>query len=238
MHVPVEKASVVLVTDESGSMQADDVSPTRLQAAQGAARSFLSDAPKSLLIGFAGFSSSVETNVAPTTDRAAVTSAIDALSAEGGTATGDALSAALDQLAARKGTDGRTAPAAIVLLSDGARTAGSDPLAAAARAKRLGIPIYTVALGTQSGTLSLPDGQTLERPAGPADARADRVDVGRQDVRGRRRRHAVGDLPDARVEARHEGGAARGHDRVRRRRVVVAVGRARDERQTRGRLAL
>ncbi|WP_027006768.1 VWA domain-containing protein [Conexibacter woesei] len=167
VHVPVEKASVVLVTDESGSMQADDVSPTRLQAAQGAARSFLSDAPKSLLIGFAGFSSSVETNVAPTTDRAAVTSAIGALSAEGGTATGDALSAALDQLAARKGTDGRTAPAAIVLLSDGARTAGSDPLEAAARAKRLGIPIYTVALGTQSGTLSLPDGQTLDVPPDP-----------------------------------------------------------------------
>jgi Ca-activated chloride channel family protein len=167
VHVPVEKASVVLVTDESGSMQADDVSPSRLQAAQGAARSFLSDAPKSLLIGFAGFSSSVETNVAPTTDRSAVTSAIDALSAEGGTATGDALSAALDQLAARKGTDGRTAPAAIVLLSDGARTAGSDPLAAAARAKRLGIPIYTVALGTQSGMLTLPDGQTLNVPPDP-----------------------------------------------------------------------
>lgn len=167
VHVPVEKASVMLVTDESGSMQADDVAPTRLQAAQGAAKSFLSDAPKSLLIGFAGFSSSVEANVAPTTDRGAVTSAIDALSAEGGTATGDALSAALDQLAARKGSDGRTAPAAIVLLSDGARTAGSDPLAAAARAKRLGIPIYTVALGTQSGVLSLPDGQMLNVPPDP-----------------------------------------------------------------------
>jgi Ca-activated chloride channel family protein len=168
VHVPVEKASVVLVTDESGSMQADDVSPTRLQAAQGAARSFLSDAPKSLLIGFAGFSSSVETNVAPTTDRGAVTSAIDGLTADGGTATGDALTAALDQLAARKGSDGRTAPAAIVLLSDGARTAGSDPLTAAARAKQLGIPIYTVALGTQSGTLSLPNGQMLSVPPDPA----------------------------------------------------------------------
>jgi Ca-activated chloride channel family protein len=167
VHVPVEKASVVLVTDESGSMQADDVSPTRLEAAQGAARSFLSGAPKSLLVGFAGFSSSVETNIAPTTDREAVTSAIGGLNAEGGTATGDALTAALDQLAARKGSDGKTAPAAIVLLSDGARTAGSDPLVAAARAKRLGIPIYTVALGTQSGMLSLPDGQTLSVPPDP-----------------------------------------------------------------------
>jgi Ca-activated chloride channel family protein len=150
VHVPVEKASVVLVTDESGSMQADDVSPTRLQAAQGAARSFLSDAPKSLLIGFAGFSSSVETNVAPTTDRGAVTSAIDGLTADGGTATGDALDAALTAL----GTRGKKSPpAAIVLLSDGASKTGQDPAAVAEKAKTLGVPIYTVALGTADGVV-------------------------------------------------------------------------------------
>jgi Ca-activated chloride channel family protein len=165
--VPVEKASVVLVTDESGSMQADDVAPSRLEAARSAARSFLSAAPSQLQIGFAGFSTSVEANLTPTTDRAPVKTAIDALTADGGTATGDALTTALDQLAARKGTDGKTAPAAIVLLSDGARTVGSDPLVAAARAKRLGIPVYTVALGTDSGTVSVGDGQVISVPPDP-----------------------------------------------------------------------
>jgi Ca-activated chloride channel family protein len=171
VHVPVEKASVVLVTDESGSMQATDVAPTRLEAARSAARTFLGQAPDKLLVGFAGFATSVETNVSPTTDRAPVRAAIDGLQADGGTATGDALTAALDQLAARKGTDGRTAPAAIVLLSDGARTAGSDPLAAAARAKRLGIPVYTVALGTTGGTVTTPDGQMIEVPPDPETLR-------------------------------------------------------------------
>jgi Ca-activated chloride channel family protein len=171
VHVPVEKASVALVTDESGSMQATDVSPSRLQAAQNAARSFLDAAPDGLLVGFAGFASSVETNISPTTDRGAVKSAIDTLQADGGTATGDALTAALDQLSARKGNDGRTAPAAIVLLSDGARTDGSDPLDAAARAKRLGIPIYTVALGTDSGTVAAPDGQMVPVPPDPETLR-------------------------------------------------------------------
>jgi Ca-activated chloride channel family protein len=167
VDVPVEKASVVLVGDESGSMAATDVSPSRLEAAQSAARSFLKAAPKSLLVGFAGYASGVEANVAPTTDRDAIESAIAAENADGGTATGDALQAALDQLAARKGADGRTAPAAIVLLSDGQTTDGSDPVAAAQRAKRLGIPIYTVALGTQGGVLDLGDGRQVAVPPDP-----------------------------------------------------------------------
>jgi Ca-activated chloride channel family protein len=161
VNVPVEKASVVLVTDESGSMQATDVQPSRLQAAQAAARSFLDAAPDALLVGFASFASDVRTNVSPTTDRVPIKSAIDQLRADGGTATGDALSAALDELSARKGSDGKTAPAAIVLLSDGATTDGSDPLAAATRARRLGIRIYTVALGTAGGTVTAPDGRVL-----------------------------------------------------------------------------
>lgn len=167
VNVPIEKASVVLVSDESGSMAATDVSPSRLQAAQSAAKSFLNAAPKSLLVGFAGYASGVETNVTPTTDRDAVENAIAAENADGGTATGDALQTALDQLAARKGSDGKTAPAAIVLLSDGQTTDGSDPVAAAQRAKRLGIPISTVALGTQNGVLDLGDGRQVAVPPDP-----------------------------------------------------------------------
>lgn len=169
VDVPVEKASVVMVTDESGSMLADDVAPSRLDAAKAAARSFLDEAPDELLVGFASFSTSVRTNVSPTTTHDQVADAVDGLRAEGGTATGDALTAALDQLAARKGkgADGERAPSAIVLLSDGKTTAGSDPLEAAARAKKLGIPVYTVALGTDSGVVSLPDGQSVPVPPDP-----------------------------------------------------------------------
>jgi Ca-activated chloride channel family protein len=163
----VQKASVVLITDESGSMAATDVDPTRLGAAETAARAFLAKAPSSLMVGFVGYSSGVETSLDPTTDRAQITSAVDELDADGGTATGDALTVALDELQARKGKDGRQAPAAIVLLSDGASNQGSDPLAAARRAQQLHIPIYTVALGTQSGTLEA-QGQLIPVPPDPA----------------------------------------------------------------------
>jgi Ca-activated chloride channel family protein len=159
--VPVEKASVVLVTDESGSMAATDVDPSRLQAAQSAARAFLGKVPDSLLVGFVGFSSQTNTVVEPTLDRDDVETALASLRADGGTATGDALTAALDRLEARRGKDGKRAPAAVILLSDGARTAGSDPLAAAQRAKQLGIPVSTVALGTAEGTVVAPNGEAI-----------------------------------------------------------------------------
>jgi Ca-activated chloride channel family protein len=165
--VPVEKASVVLVTDESGSMSATDVDPSRLAAAQSAAESFLDKAPKKLLVGFVGFSSQTNAVVEPTLDRDQVRSALQSLQADGGTATGDALDAALDRLAARRGKDGKQAPAAVILLSDGKRTEGSDPLAAAQRAKQLGIPVSTVALGTADGIVQGPQGQTLSVPPDP-----------------------------------------------------------------------
>jgi len=154
MHVPVEKASVVLVTDESGSMSATDVDPSRLEAARSAAKSFLDRVPDKLLVGFVGFSSQTNAVVEPTLDRTPVKSALDALQADGATATGDALDAALDRLAARRGKDGK-------------RTQGSDPLAAAQRAKQLGIPVSTVALGTADGVVYGPQGQTLPVPPDP-----------------------------------------------------------------------
>ena len=105
--------------------------------------------PDKLLVGFVGFSSQTNAVVEPTL-RARRRSGprSTALEADGGTATGDALDAALDRLEARRGKDGKRAPAAVILLSDGKRTEGSDPLAAAERAKQLGIPVSTVALGT------------------------------------------------------------------------------------------
>jgi Ca-activated chloride channel homolog len=147
--------------DESGSMAATDVNPSRLQAAQSAARAFLGKVPDSLLVGFVGFSSQTNTVVEPTLDRDDVSAALASLRADGGTATGDALTVALDRLEARRGKDGKRAPAAVILLSDGARTAGSDPLAAALRAKQLGIPVSTVALGTAEETVVAPNGEAI-----------------------------------------------------------------------------
>lgn len=169
--VPVERASVMLVTDKSGSMLADDVQPTRLAAAQGAARSFMDAAPDTLQVGFASYSNAVEGLVEPTLDHDTVVAAIDGLQADGGTATGDALTAALDRLEARRGTGGETAPAAIVLLSDGKTTVGADPLPAADRAKKLGIPISTVALGTSDGVIVGPQGQSFAVPPDPGTLR-------------------------------------------------------------------
>ncbi len=169
--VPVERASVMLLTDESGSMAATDVDPSRLEAARGAARAFMEQAPDRLLVGFVGYSDQVQAMVEPTLDHQAVETAIDGLRAGGGTATGDALTVALDRLEARRGTDGATAPAAIVLLSDGKTTDGTDPTAAAARAARLRIPVYTVALGTSEGDVEGPMGEAIPVPPDPETLR-------------------------------------------------------------------
>jgi len=148
--VPVEKASVMLVTDTSGSMNADDVSPTRLAAAQAAANRFLNKVPKSLQTGLVSYSDGPNNVVRPTQDRDEVKTTLNALTADGGTATGDALDAALTALGTR---DKKSPPAAIVLLSDGASKSGQDPAAVAQKAKTLGVPIYTVALGTADGVV-------------------------------------------------------------------------------------
>ena len=169
--VPVEKASVMLVTDGSGSMLADDVAPSRLRAAQDAAKAFLDEAPDELLVGFAGYSDTVRTLLEPTAEHASIEAAVDALRADGGTATGEALDAALDRLEARKASDGSTAPAAILLLSDGKTTQGKDPAEAAQRAKRLGVPVYTVALGTAEGIVQGPQGEPIAVPPDPETLR-------------------------------------------------------------------
>jgi Ca-activated chloride channel family protein len=162
--VPIERASVVLVTDTSGSMNATDVAPSRLSAAQSVAERFLGRVPKSLQIGLVAYADGPHTVLRPTQDRAQVRATLAALQAEGGTATGDALVSALSTLGTR-GKD--AAPAAIMLLSDGASTTGRDPAAVARAAKAAGVPIYTVALGTASGVVQSPDGQTLSVPPDP-----------------------------------------------------------------------
>ena len=161
--VPVEQASVMLVTDTSGSMDATDVEPTRLEAAKDAADRFLDNVPDELRVGLVAFSDAPTTVLRPTEDRARVRSAVDGLAAEGGTATGDALDSALRAL----GTRGEDAPpAAVVLLSDGATQTGRDPAAVAREAADAGVPVYTVALGTPDGEVEA-NGQILRVPPDP-----------------------------------------------------------------------
>jgi Ca-activated chloride channel family protein len=159
--VPVEQASVMLVTDTSGSMRSTDVAPNRMEAAKAAADEFLGDVPRDIQVGALAFNHKVRLLASPTTDRDRVRRATAALQAKGSTAAGDALAAALRTLRPQGEQSERT-PAAIVLLSDGETVRGQDPQPVAERAGKLGVRIFTVALGTDAGTLStkLPDGTT------------------------------------------------------------------------------
>lgn len=167
VQVAVERASVVLVTDISRSMSATDVSPTRLEAARGAAENFLGKVPGELRVGLVAFSDSAQTLQTPTTDHGAVKGALETLQPIAGTATGAGLGTALNDLKIRSGDNAaRRPPAALVLLSDGSATDGSAADRVAEEAKRLRVPIYTVALGTPNGTIEL-QGRTLRVPPDP-----------------------------------------------------------------------
>jgi Ca-activated chloride channel family protein len=174
VKTPRSGGVVVLAIDVSGSMRATDVEPDRITAARAAARKFVESVPSSVKIGVVSFSTNVSVLASPTSDRSAVYAAIDSLQADAGTALGDAIAQSAQSARAALGdavsaaTPGKPA-AAVLLLSDGANTAGSyDPLDAADRAKELGVPVSTVALGTDSGTVEVPselgDVQTVPVP--------------------------------------------------------------------------
>ncbi len=177
-----DKATVVLVLDVSGSMQSNDVKPSRLAAAQAALHLFLDRVPKRLKVGLVLFAGEAEVATPPTTDHALVQQAVDdagAFQGYGGTAIGDAIAAAVQiglqsvgisggGTSAAPGRDARslasfTAAAAptrsqglvsILFLSDGRQNRGVlQPLQGAALARQAGIPIYTIAFGTNGGSL-------------------------------------------------------------------------------------
>jgi Ca-activated chloride channel family protein len=167
VQVAVERASVVLVTDVSGSMAATDVSPNRLEAARSAALRFLDQVPERLRVGVVAFATTAQILQTPTTDRKLVSGALESLQPLGGTATGAGLQAALGDLNVGDDVSSRRPPAAIVLLSDGAAKDGDAADRAAVQARRLRIPIYTVALGTAEGTILNGNGQPLRVPPDP-----------------------------------------------------------------------
>jgi Ca-activated chloride channel homolog len=169
-HVPyrvaTNEASLMLVIDHSGSMAADDVQPTRLAAADAAANAFIDQLPHTVRVGAIGFGNSPDAVQGPVANHHAARAVVDELSAGGGTDTGDALELALALL---HGASAKHAPAAIVLLSDGAANAGPDPVTVGRQAARDRIPIYTVALGTPNGMLTNagPFGSGLAVPPDP-----------------------------------------------------------------------
>jgi Ca-activated chloride channel family protein len=183
LAVPREDATVILAMDVSGSMRATDVSPTRLDAAKASALSFIAQLPAGVRVGIVSFASEPVTLVSPTADRAQLKTAIAGLTARDGTAMGDALMQVLDiaqqiQTGAAETPDATATPGAsaapgssaapttpaaqplvaTILLSDGANSVGDAmPLDAAQRAKAMGVPIYTIALGTPQGVVKVQD---------------------------------------------------------------------------------
>jgi Ca-activated chloride channel family protein len=153
---PQRAATVVLVNDVSGSMRADDVSPNRLSAAVDSAKVLADKTPDNFRLGLVTFADYAEQLVAPTTDRGAVDGALGRMVADGGTAMGDGLARGLQTaqtpVPTENGKGTRRLPAIIVLLSDGKNTLGvNEPLDVAAQARQARIPVYTIALGTESG---------------------------------------------------------------------------------------
>ncbi len=167
--VSEERAAVVLATDTSGSMAARDVAPTRMQAVREAALDFLDRAPEGLRVGTVVFNHRVQRIEPPTTDREPARKVTERLHPSGGTATGEALASSLAVLERARGSTRPRPPAAVILISDGASTHGRDPIPLARHARHLRIPVYTVALGTDAGTIEVPDrnGALQQRPVPP-----------------------------------------------------------------------
>lgn len=187
MARPVERTTertnsegrILLLFDVSLSMEADDVDPNRFEAARDAARRFVEEVDPDVEVGLIAFAGAVNVEVNPTRDRAALERGIDRLRLDEATAIGDALStgtrllvgdAAAGDEAVPRADD--IAPGVMVLLSDGETTVGQLTSDGADEAADAGIPVFTIAFGTESGTIPNPDtGETIPVPVRPADLR-------------------------------------------------------------------
>jgi Ca-activated chloride channel homolog len=152
ISVKREEATVMLALDVSRSMTAKDVTPTRLEAAQTAARSFLEDVPESYKVGVVTFATRANVVAAPSQDRAFASAALSQARSGEGTALGEAIVLSLRAAGRVETEDGERPPASILLISDGAQTVGRvTPIQAARGAREAGVPVFTVALGTPDG---------------------------------------------------------------------------------------
>ncbi len=179
--LPLAERTIILAMDVSGSMRAEDVKPNRLVASQVAAKAFVANLPSEVKVGVVSFAGTAAVVQAPTTSRDDVVAAIDRFQLQRGTATGSGIILSLATLFPDHGieiqhvTGQRNFPggpkdirkpdkpeftpvpagsynsAAVIMLTDGQRTTGPDPLDAAKMAAERGIRVYTVGIGTTSG---------------------------------------------------------------------------------------
>jgi Ca-activated chloride channel family protein len=166
VRIPRNRAVVMLVIDVSQSMKATDVSPNRLAASQEAAKQFVDQMTPGVNLGLIAYAGTATVLVSPTTNRDASKNAIDKLQVADRTATGEAISTALQAIAtvgAVIGGGDTPPPARIVLMSDGKETVPSNPdnpkgaYTAARTAKDQGVPISTVSFGTPYGYVEIND---------------------------------------------------------------------------------
>jgi Ca-activated chloride channel family protein len=174
VKVPRERATIVVTIDVSLSMMATDLDPNRLEAAKKSAKNFVNQLPAKFNIALVKFAGTASVIVPPTTDRATVLRSIDGLQLAESTATGEAIFTSLQALSLVP-PDPRhphePAPARIVLLSDGKRTVGRTAQEGAQAAKDQHVPVYTIAMGTDSGFIEM-DGIRQRVPVDRAEMRS------------------------------------------------------------------
>jgi Ca-activated chloride channel family protein len=170
VSIPSGHATIILAMDVSGSMRQTDIQPSRLEAAQAAALSFIHDQPATTLIGIVAFAGYAELIQPPTSDQEALQVAVESLTTARATAIGSGILKSLDAIAAidhnvapsvadpRSGAQpapvpkGAYAPDVIVLLTDGVSNVGPAPVAAAQQAVDRGVRVYTIGFGTANGS--------------------------------------------------------------------------------------
>ena len=171
--LPTSHETVILAIDVSGSMRANDVQPSRIEAAQAAARTFVDEQPRSTRIGVVAFAGSAALVQPPTSNRTDVLAAIDQLQLQHATAVGSGLLVSLKAIFPELDFDlqkkpdlkpvppGSYSSAAIVLLTDGQTTTGPDPVDAARLAAERGVRVFTVGVGTDSGQILTGEGWSM-----------------------------------------------------------------------------
>ena len=156
VSVKREQATVILAIDTSLSMGADDVRPTRLDAARNTARSFLDKLPDKYRVAIVGFAGRAYVALPPSDDRDLAATALRSLHTAEGTSLGDAVALGTRIAGQQRASDGTRPPAAIIVISDGAQLSGrTTPAAAALRARNAHIPVYSVLVGTQDGVITV-----------------------------------------------------------------------------------
>jgi Ca-activated chloride channel homolog len=157
VNVQREEATVIIAIDTSLSMQSQDVRPSRLGAAEEAARVFVGELPKRFRVAVIGFSGRAYLALAPTEDRDLAATALRSLRPGEGTALGDAVALGTKLAKQERASDGTVPPTAMLVISDGAQMSGrTTPMVAAEQALRAHIPIYSVVIGTPDGVVNVP----------------------------------------------------------------------------------